>query len=93
MSTATSQEIYLGHLLSYSDFKILGLSTNTDMKLLVACDINTQDSAAMKDIIMQMYNHYIHVVMNPFHVLDTMLVSSKFHNEVSKLLAAVNNPK
>ena len=82
--------MYLGFLLSYADYKVLGLAANTGVKILVACDIGTLDNGPIKDTIMQLYNIYIETIMNPFHIIESQLITTNIHNKVKKIVHEVN---
>ena len=69
---------------------MLGLASNTGVKILVTCDIGTLDNGPIKDTIMQLYNIYIETIMNPFHIMESQLITTNTHNKVKKIVHEIN---
>lgn len=81
----------MGQLICYLDYKLIGLCSGTDTKIILSCDISTSDSGPIRDTVLGIYNIYVNTILNPFQSLEKPIQSSKFRNQIQQLISKTNN--
>lgn len=84
-SAPGSQDLYLGQLLTMSDYKSFGLCSNTFIKLILICDNITTENSAIKDILFSLYTFYIQLIQNPFYSITSNNHTTGIQSRVFKL--------
>ena len=90
-SAAGTSDLYLGHLLTISDYKSFGLLSNTQTKIIIISDLSTNETGLIRDTLLNLYNSYIIAIQNPFHNPQSIVQSKLFHNNVISIIQKFNN--
>ena len=84
-NTKKNNENYLGLLFPTEDYNVYGYITNTQIKFVLVVDDNN-DSKSIKNMFVQLHNHYVDMVMNPFYKTGGKITSQIFKEKVFNLI-------
>jgi hypothetical protein len=73
-----------------SEFKSFGFCSNTNVKVIVICDIGTPDSF-IRELIVSIYALYVVAAQNPFQEIGSPITSKSFSLQMQTLVRRFNN--
>lgn len=83
--------MYLGHLLSISDYKAFGFYSHTHIKVIIICDQSTPESGNIRDVLLTLFGYFTSTVLNPFQETGGVIKSKKFNFNVQQLIQKYNS--
>jgi hypothetical protein len=89
-AAASSSDLFLGHILTVSRSKVYGFCSNTNIKIVVVCDIDGPDEAAVKHLTLMAYNLYTMACKNPFQETNAPIESKGFSGAIQDLVNTIN---
>ena len=81
-----SSGLYLGHLLSMDTYQVLGLATNTLIKILVICHESPTSDVKYKEFILEFHALYVRCQLNPFQRNHSKVASSSLAHKIATLV-------
>jgi hypothetical protein len=90
-STTSTTDLYLGHILTISRSKLYGLSSNTNTKIVIVCDMDTDNDDGIKSVIQRAHKSFVNAIKNPFQDITSAMESKKFSSTIKNLISTFND--
>lgn len=89
-TSATSADLFLGHILTVSRSKVYGFCSNTLTKIVVVCDINGPEEAVAKELTLAAYESFVKATKNPFQEVGKPVDSRGFSEDIKSMVSVFN---